>query len=383
MYCKRCGKNLTDSAHFCGSCGTPVESGASGRPTAARTQRTSAKNKKRSPILIVLAASIGAIILCVVLLLAILGINRNTHTNNTYPGTAVMTSSSESGASFNCTFDDVIKRYNNYIDKHIYNDSGWTKEQFEDAKRMLKIQKSEFTPKKDGTYFYTKNHLQTNEELYGITVNTDDQGHVYCVEMVWKNALDDSTLSMVMVMLRGLIGSVETSKSEDEINQLIIDTDSSGGALIKDHVGYLATYESTVTRFSAIAISEDSNKNDQSGVGAQSSANTNMGENDTDDDIYAILFATPLVDGYSTSVGTALYAVFNGGCTVTITPQENGHTYVLKASGTYWPNPDVPQYSEKGEISYTVDVEKGTCSVRSDAYRIQDVMISYVVTKLG
>ena len=172
-------------------------------------------------------------------------------------GNVVIASNSESGASFNCTFDDVIERFNANIEAHIVNDSGLTDAQYQEFKNMLKISKSEFIQETESKYFYTKKHLQSNEDLYGITINIDDNGRVYCVEMVWQNSLDDSTKSMVMILLRGLISSVETSKSYDEANQIIIDTDSQGGIMQKDHVKYGAFYESDVTRFAALALIDE------------------------------------------------------------------------------------------------------------------------------
>lgn len=57
--------------------------------------------------------------------------------------------------------------------------------------------------------------------------------------------------------------------------------------------------------------------------------------------------------------------------------------YYVDISGTYLPNPEVPQYTLTGEITYAVDIENKTCKISSDPYDIESTLLVYVVNYFG
>ena len=108
-------------------------------------------------------------------------------------------------------------------------------------------------------------------------------------------------------------------------------------------------------------------------------------DTDVEQQIYDVLNSTPAVDGYYTSVGTALNAVFSD-YSVSFKQWGGETSYNVTISGTYCPNPEVPQYTNSGTITYVVDIESGYCQAREDdiyGYGIDDVIKVYVVNYLG
>ena len=105
-------------------------------------------------------------------------------------------------------------------------------------------------------------------------------------------------------------------------------------------------------------------------------------DTDVEQQIYDVLNSTPAVDGYYTSVGTALNAVFSD-YSVSFKQWGGETSYNVTISGTYCPNPEVPQYTDSGAITYVVDIESGYCQARDDIYGIDDVIKVYVVNYLG
>lgn len=110
-------------------------------------------------------------------------------------------------------------------------------------------------------------------------------------------------------------------------------------------------------------------------------------DTDVEQQIYDVLNSTPAVDGYYTSVGTALNAVFSD-YSVSFKQWGGETSYNVTISGTYCPNPEVPQYTDSGEITYLVDIESGYCQARDAIYgdgicSIEDVIKVYVVNYLG
>lgn len=244
MLCKNCGKELKKGAEFCHECGAkaelnetvqanPIEANAP-QPDMTNPSGTAAVKKKSKGKIILIA--VFAILIIIVIACAVGG------------DSDVIESNSESGASFNCTMEDVIERYNDNVEEHFVNDSGLSDGEFEKIRNQYKLKKAYFTEESDGKYF-----VSSSNNAYGITIQVDDEKNVYFVEMVWNNNITDAESQAVMVLLRGLIMSVEPSKDYDEINQLIIDTDNSGGILQKDNVKHAAIYESNCTRFAAVA----------------------------------------------------------------------------------------------------------------------------------
>lgn len=248
MFCKNCGKELKKGAAFCHECGAkveinetvqanPIESNVSQPTMANNSIVTSIKKISKEKLILIIAIPIWIIII----IACAMGGDSD-----------VIESNSESGASFNCTMEDVIKRYNDNVEEHFVNDAGLSDNEFEKIRNQYKLKKSYFTEESDSKYF-----VSSSNNAYGITIQVDDEKNVYFVEMVWNNSLTDAESQAVMVLLRGLIMSVEPSKDYDEINQLIIDTDNSGGILQKDNVKHAAIYESNCTRFAAMANFDD------------------------------------------------------------------------------------------------------------------------------
>lgn len=237
MFCKNCGKEMKDGATFCTECGTKVMETVSteGNTTPNTTVVTKKMTKGKMVLIAVFAMLIIIVIACVV-----------------GGSSDVIESNSETGASFNCTIEEVIERYNDNIDEHFVNDSGLSKSEYEDFKEQFKLKESYFTKESENKYF-----CSSSGDSYGITIQVDDNGNVYFVDMVWRNNLSKVESNAIMVLLRGLILSVQPSIDYDTANQIIIDTDNSIGILQKDNVKYMITYESNTMRFSAIAMLDE------------------------------------------------------------------------------------------------------------------------------
>lgn len=248
MFCKNCGKEMKNEDAFCRECGAKAESNdtAQANPIDAGAFQTAVASsgdtvavKKKSKVKWIV---IGVFVVSIIIVIAC-----------AVGGSSdVIESNSETGASFNCTIEEVIERYNSNVDEHFVNDSGLSKSEYEEFKEQFKLKKSYFTQESENKYF-----CSSSGDVYGITIQVDDNGNVYFVDMVWKNNLSKEESSAIMILLRGLILSIQPSKDYDTVKQIIIDTDNTNGILQKDNVKYMATYESNCTRFSAIALFDE------------------------------------------------------------------------------------------------------------------------------
>lgn len=149
----------------------------------------------------------------------------------------VFKSNSQSGASFNCTIDDVIKGYNKNIDKHLTNGGD-----------DFKLDVGYFS-KEDGKYF-----MSSSNNAYSITIFIDENEYVYGVEYDVDNSIlmSDEYSDLIFVLVRGLYNSVEPDKSYDEICDILGDA-INNGALQKDNVNHVVIAENSLTKFASMA----------------------------------------------------------------------------------------------------------------------------------
>ena len=119
-----------------------------------------------------------------------------------------------------------------------------------------------------------------------------------------------------------------------------------------------------------------SNKNNKG------TSNITQNQEQVEQKIYDILNNTPVTDGYNTTIGVAVNTAF---VDYSVNSEEwgNDKTFNVDISGTYLPNPEISQYTQNGEITYLIDIEKGSCTVKSDPYDIQSTLLVYVVNYLG
>ena len=247
MFCKNCGKEMKDGSAFCSECGTKNEQGTTEVNTQidATAFQSAMSNSSGTAVAVKKKSKGKFIIIGVFVLLIIIVIACAVGGSSD-----VIESSSETGASFNCTIDDVIDRYNSNIDEHLINDANLSDEEYNSVKNQFKMNKSNFEQQEEHKYF-----ASSNNDSYGITVFTDENNYVYGVEFVVQNdvILDRSLSDQVFLLIRGLYNSVEPSKSYDEIED-IVTVASKDGVLQKDNVKHVVTYETTTTRFASIAL---------------------------------------------------------------------------------------------------------------------------------
>lgn len=244
MICKNCGKEINDSIGICTSCGANT-----GNQFMSNTETATAvvSTKKKPPTKPVIGAIIAVVVIILITFIGLLTSFILFADDN-----EVFKSNSPSGASFNCTMDDVIKRYNRNIDKHLKND-GLSDEEYEAIKNQFKMDASYFIKESDGKYF-----VSTSNNSYGITVFTDDSDNVYGVEFVCRTDvfLDSANSDTLMLLIRGLFNAVEPSKSYDEIKDIVANT-ADKGVIQKDNVKHVVTYETNNIRFASMAMFDE------------------------------------------------------------------------------------------------------------------------------
>ena len=111
-------------------------------------------------------------------------------------------------------------------------------------------------------------------------------------------------------------------------------------------------------------------------------SNITQNQEQVEQKIYDILNNTPVTDGYNTTIGVAVNTAFVD-YSVNYEEWGNDKTFNVDISGTYLPNPEISQYTQNGEITYLIDIEKGSCTVKSDPDDIQSTLLVYVVNYLG
>lgn len=92
-----------------------------------------------------------------------------------------------------------------------------------------------------------------------------------------------------------------------------------------------------------------------------------------------VLADTPACDGWAPSVVEMINTVFHSYSWDFEVYEDSKTSYIVKFTGSYSPNPDIPNLSQEGSISYLVDVESGEASVFSDPYDLSSTFMVYIV----
>lgn len=107
----------------------------------------------------------------------------------------------------------------------------------------------------------------------------------------------------------------------------------------------------------------------------------NYSDEHAEQEILDILNTTPVADGFSGTIGVAVYAAFTDYNMEYNLVDGSDSTYNVVISGTYMPNPEVP-YTQTGTITYQINIENETCRLYSDPNGIESVLTVYVVNYL-
>lgn len=95
--------------------------------------------------------------------------------------------------------------------------------------------------------------------------------------------------------------------------------------------------------------------------------------------INEILKNLPACEGWAPSVAGMINKVFHQ-YNWTYEPYENNENwYVVTFTGTYCPNPSIPNLAEQGTISYLVNIETGEAGLHEDPNGISDIFIIYII----
>ena len=78
-----------------------------------------------------------------------------------------------------------------------------------------------------------------------------------------------------------------------------------------------------------------------------------------------LIHSTPVTSGYSSSFGTVILKLFLDFDITYQVSNLNDSVYIVKYTGNYMPNPDVPEYVERGSISFKIDIDANTCTTGS------------------
>jgi len=234
MICKNCGKEVKNEAAFCLSCGAKTE-----KSTVINVDTATAateKTKKKYTTKFVVGALIFVVLIIVIAVIGSIG-DDDVSSSKDY----IFKSNSQSGASFDCTIDDVISGYNKNIDKHLTNGG-------DDFKLDIG-----YFIKKNGKYF-----MSSSNNAYSITIFIDENDYVYGVEYDVDNSLlmSDEYSDLNFILIRGLFNSVEPDKSYDEISEILGDT-IDNGVLQKDNVKHVVIAESSLTKFASMAVLDE------------------------------------------------------------------------------------------------------------------------------
>lgn len=99
----------------------------------------------------------------------------------------------------------------------------------------------------------------------------------------------------------------------------------------------------------------------------------------TQQQIINILNKTKFDPSFAPTIGQLVTAAFFD-YTIDISPynSESKTRYLVKISGEYCPNPEIPYLSQQGSITYLVDTEKGTCTLQSDPNNLSATFYVYI-----
>lgn len=79
MYCKHCGKPVTNGARFCSSCGTPINTDVQNVSDRPQNSTSICKSQQSGLVIMVI---IGAVLLCIIMLFICIGALRNKTKSN-------------------------------------------------------------------------------------------------------------------------------------------------------------------------------------------------------------------------------------------------------------------------------------------------------------
>lgn len=78
-----------------------------------------------------------------------------------------------------------------------------------------------------------------------------------------------------------------------------------------------------------------------------------------------LIYSTPVTSGYSSSFGTVILKLFLDFDITYQVSNLNDSVYIVKYTGSYMPNPDVPECVEHDSISFKIDIDANTCTIGS------------------
>lgn len=166
-----------------------------------------------------------------------------------------------------------------------------------------------------------------------------------------------------------------------KIQQSILD--SGGTTIVKKKlttgkIVLIAVFTVLIIIVIACAFGNDNSKT------SDSESNIAQSTENIEQQIYDILNSTRVTDTgfYDTSIGIAVSAAFTN-YEIEYTEFGSDKTYNVTISGTYIPNPEVSQYSLNGSITYLINLESKSCTIRSDYDNIGSVLTLYAVNYLN
>lgn len=95
--------------------------------------------------------------------------------------------------------------------------------------------------------------------------------------------------------------------------------------------------------------------------------------------IIDILNNTKVNSSFAPTIGNMVVKVFNT-YTITWVPIDNSESqFKVSISGEYNPNPDIPNLSQNGTITYSVDINTKECYLTSDPNNLESTFLIYIV----
>jgi len=95
--------------------------------------------------------------------------------------------------------------------------------------------------------------------------------------------------------------------------------------------------------------------------------------------INQLLSETPACEGWAPSIAEMVNTVFHNYQWSFEPYAHNEEVYVVEISGSYSPNPDLPNLSQEGTIRYFVNPETGEVKLYTDPDGISSVFMIYIV----
>lgn len=96
--------------------------------------------------------------------------------------------------------------------------------------------------------------------------------------------------------------------------------------------------------------------------------------------INEILSDTPACDGWAPSVVQMINTVFQKYEWEFERKPGTENEYIVKFTGTYSPNPDLPNIAQNGSISYIVNIQSNTAYIYSDPNGLKSTFLVYIVS---